>query len=391
MVPIILSWLNLNLSHHTPQTITISNVYKYLGITINSKLCFTVHHQKVITNATWWTFQISRLLRITRGIPPKWMCQFYNTVAVPAFTYAANIWFTPLCPLPNSTKQTGSVAVVKHLIPSQCKAAKLITSALNTTVSDVLQVDVHANLLPVDLLFDKILFCSTVRLSSLPPSHPLYRPVWKATKHYITHHCSPLHNLFLPFNLDPLNIETVTPTWCRPNFQPLISSTPLQDKDAALANALHTHKNSTFSVYCNRSGYEGSIGAATVLYINSIELSHLLYHLDPETDHTVYEGEWVGLNLALHLLSLLCIILYPKVAIGTNNQAAIKALTNQCNAPTLPTTFLTGSMTQQKNSGKSKPSSETSPSPLLLMLHHNSPSPHCDNGPLDSRAFQLCI
>ena len=111
------------------------------------------------------------------------MRQLYNTVAIPAFTYAADVWFTPIRPSPNCNKHTGSVTIVKCLIPVQRKATKTITGALNTTASDVL--DTHANLLPVDLLFDKVLFRSVVRLTSLPPSHLLHSPVQKAAKCHI--------------------------------------------------------------------------------------------------------------------------------------------------------------------------------------------------------------
>ena len=38
------------------------------------------------------------------------------------------------------------------------------------------------------------------------------------------------------------------------------------------------------------------------MYINKTEKHSLHYYLGPLSDHTVYEGEIVGLILALHLL-----------------------------------------------------------------------------------------
>ncbi|KNZ72485.1 hypothetical protein J132_02996 [Termitomyces sp. J132] len=52
-------------------------------------------------------------------------------------------------------RRLGSVAIIKKLCPSQHRAAKLVTGALSTAVGDALNV--HANLLPVDLLFCKVL------------------------------------------------------------------------------------------------------------------------------------------------------------------------------------------------------------------------------------------
>ncbi|KAF8218529.1 hypothetical protein L208DRAFT_1350502, partial [Tricholoma matsutake] len=57
-------------------------------------------------------------------------------------------------------------------------AAKLITGSLSTTAGDVL--DIHANLLPIDLLYHKILFCAIICLASLPSSHPLHNHVHSA-------------------------------------------------------------------------------------------------------------------------------------------------------------------------------------------------------------------
>ncbi|KAF8154760.1 hypothetical protein B0H34DRAFT_616330, partial [Crassisporium funariophilum] len=55
--------------------------------------------------------------------------------------------------------------------------------------------------------------------------------------------------------------------------------------------------------------------------------------LGPDTHHTVYEAEIVGLTLSLHLLTSLGRQLSDAVTLGSNSQAAIRALNNQLPHP----------------------------------------------------------
>lgn len=88
------------------------------------------------------------------------MRQLYLTVAVPAFTYAADVWYTGIRKPPGALKASGSVAVTKKLVTIQRRAAKHITGALSTTAGDVL--DTHAYLFPIDLLMLRILYNATL-------------------------------------------------------------------------------------------------------------------------------------------------------------------------------------------------------------------------------------
>ncbi|KNZ80407.1 hypothetical protein J132_05994 [Termitomyces sp. J132] len=95
--------------------------------------------------------QIVRLSHVSGGMPPHHICQLYNTVAVLAFTYAADIWYTGISDTARGSRCSSSVAVMKELSSVQQRAAKIVTGALSTAASDIL--DIHANLLPIDLLF----------------------------------------------------------------------------------------------------------------------------------------------------------------------------------------------------------------------------------------------
>jgi len=321
-----ISRLNLN-GMSTHQTVKTVASYKYLGVIFDSRLCWTAHLQRVITSATWWSTQAIHLSKVSGGMPSRRVHQLYNTVAVPAFTYAADIWFTGIRPSPTSKKRLGSVAITKKLISIQRWIFKLVTGALSSTTGDVL--DVHANLLPIDLLFNKVLFRATIRIASLPSTHPLHKLACKAAKRYVRKHRSPLHNLFEALDLDPNAIEPIAPTRCRPNYVLLFSTFVPTSKPIALREAGEHHRNTHISIYCDGSGFEEEIGASTVMYTNSVETKHIFYYLGPASRHTVYEGEIVGITLALHLLTSLQATLRSYTVVGTDSQATILALNNQ--------------------------------------------------------------
>ena len=44
---------------------------QYLGVLFDPKLRWTAHHEKVTASATWWSLQVSRLSRVSGGMPPS--------------------------------------------------------------------------------------------------------------------------------------------------------------------------------------------------------------------------------------------------------------------------------------------------------------------------------
>jgi hypothetical protein len=111
----------------------------------------------------------------------------------------------------------------------------------------------------------------------------------------------------------------------RPNYKKKFTTHIAADKEKALKEAETLHNATTYTVYSDGSGFENGIGAAAVMYINQTESQSLWVHLGPSTEHTVYEGELMGLCLALHILSSLPFTICSQIIIGTDNQAAIKS------------------------------------------------------------------
>jgi ribonuclease HI len=200
-------------------------------------------------------------------------------------------------------------------------AALTITGGLRSTATDIL--DLHANLLPVELLMHKICFSATTRLTTVPDTHPLFPMVTRCSRRYVKRHKSALHNLFHIYKIQPQLVETINPIRQRPsyvkNFQTHIAST----SEAAIKEDAELENNTDIRIYSDGSGYKGKAGAAATLYRGNNRPRTLQYCLGKLTEHTVYEAEAMGVTLGLHLLRK---EVAPKQSsISIDNQAVINA------------------------------------------------------------------
>ena len=122
--------------------------------------------------------------------------------------YAADIFLTPRQNIGKVMKDRRTKqAIVTKLASVQRHAALMITGAMKTTTTDA--TEVMANLIPFSLLVDKYRQCTAIRLATLPPSHPLHKPVINAAKRLVKHQPSPLHNLMHRYKIQPQNMETI--------------------------------------------------------------------------------------------------------------------------------------------------------------------------------------
>ena len=99
----------------TSNTITLTQTYKYLGVILDPKLTWHAHITKVIASTTHWTQQLWWVSKTTRSLSPSRTHQLYNTVTVPAFTYASDIWYTLPFKQAHLQKSSGSVASMESL------------------------------------------------------------------------------------------------------------------------------------------------------------------------------------------------------------------------------------------------------------------------------------
>ena len=311
----------------TTSAIKAVNSYKYLGVIFDAALKWSLHHAKVVATATFWASQIWRISKPASGMPASGVRQLYNTVAVPGLTYGAEVWYTGLYKPKEEGNTKGSVAITNKLRSIQHKVASTITGALRTTAGDTL--DAHANLLPVDLLFNKVPFRAATRLCSLPNTHPLHDTLKTAARRKVKRHKSPIHHLLYLSRLKPGDIETIKAVRRRPDYAPSFDRYICDTKDDAYTMATIAHVSNKYKVYSDGSGFEGGIGASAILYRGPNVVKTLRYYLGTDKHHTVYEAEGIGVYMGMHLLTSLSSKFTGAVILGTDSQALIKATENQ--------------------------------------------------------------
>src|ERR1700723_3573891 len=191
--------------HINPSTST-----KFLGVTFDQELRWTEQAKSALAKATKWTLMYRLLASQSSRINSKFMRRLYLAVAVPKLTYTADIWYTPIHLEEGHTRRSGSIGITNQLGRVQRMGTLAITGALRSTATDT--ADLHANILPIDLLLNKICHRAVLRMATLPPHHPLHKLLRTCAKRYVKRHRSPLHHLTHVFKIVPDDIETLVVT-----------------------------------------------------------------------------------------------------------------------------------------------------------------------------------
>ena len=175
----------------------------------------------------------------------------------------------------------------------------MITGAMKTTAMDVLEV--MANLLPFHLLVDKYRHRAAIRLATLPGSHLLHKPVANAASRLVKRHPTPLHDLMHRYGIQPHKVETIEAVCFDTGWKPGLTTKVITDTDKVIEEI--QNDNPDVKVFTDGSGMEGKIGAAAVLYRNGNLKTKLRHQLGTQRQHTVYEGEGIGIVLGARLIS----------------------------------------------------------------------------------------
>ena len=318
---------NLQLPQITVKPVTSA---KYLGVIFDQNLRWTAQLANVITKGSKWAAQIKRATRPSWGITPKYARRLYISTALPKILYAVDVWCTPLHGTEVGPRTKGSVTAIKRLTTAQRAGTIAITGGLRTSPTDAL--DACANTIPASLLVEKWCFKAAVRLATLPPEHPLYKPVKASANKYIRRHKAPLHNLMQITKIDPDKMEKISIAVRNPldaNKIPLRISIA-SDKEKSKAESINAPE--TVKVYTDGSEIKGKVGAAAVLLRPGRSPRVLHYHIGSKTEHTTSEAEMVGLLMGLHLIKT------EKAgntsfALGTDDKEAIRSLTSDLTQP----------------------------------------------------------
>ena len=273
---------------------------KFLGVIVDGKLKFKQHAEYALAKGTKWLQQFGRLARPKNGIRAKHVLTLYKQMLIPAMLYAASVWITPQRKVATRKNTYGSVGLIRKLARVHRQACLLITGAMRTTATDVLEA--HLNLLPFHLLVDSCIVREATRLCSLPSTHPLHPHVHRATC-FVKRHRSPLHEVLAAYDLHPTDMETIAAVRLPPGWRAPFPVEVAPDKDAASAKEDLWVTRPGHRIYTDGSDYEEGVGTSAVLYCpGTVEPTILRYHLGPSSWHTVYEAEIVGLILGISLL-----------------------------------------------------------------------------------------
>ena len=219
---------------------------------------------------------------------------------------------------------------MRLLTQTQRSGALAITGALCTAPTDTLNA--CSFLPPAIHTIDKWCHHAALRLASVPPEHPLHKPVKHSTSRYIRRHRSPLHVLFNGYDFDHKRLEKIPFKPRNPASKgklPFTIRIP-HNKEASIEEALRA--NEKVQVYSDGSATNNRVGAAAILIRPGKPHRTLHLHLGPDSKHMVHEAELVGILLALQLIksekggqtSFL---------IGVDNQAALAAFSSDMRSP----------------------------------------------------------
>lgn len=298
--------------------IQASNTAKYLGIIMDWKLRWKEQVQAAVAKGKAAVLAVAQLTRPTFGMPHKYIRQLYTVVVAPKMEYGLQVWYEPIREIPDCKRLKGSVSVANQLSKVQRLAAILTTGALRSTAADTL--DYHAFLPPTHIRLNTSVFNAAARLASLPASHPLYRPVLRCMRRYPHYHHSPLHKMFQAFPMIR-NVETIETAPPSVSWNVQFTSSIAASHEEVIA-ALPQYAES-LCIFTDRSGYEGGIGTSAVATDNKGQEHVRKKHLGSALHHTVFEGEVVGLILALNIIR--SIPRTRSVTILADNQVAITA------------------------------------------------------------------
>ena len=301
---------------------------KYLGVYLDQNLLGKEQLAYIIGKGAKWAAQIRRVSRPSWGLTPKAARKMYIGVALPRILYGVETWSAPPRKVINGNKST--TAATRKLATAQRAGTLAITGGFRTSPTDAL--DAHASLLPMKLRLKRVRYTKAIRLASLPKAHPLHKPIRTAYRRQVKRHKSSVHVLASTLSSDPDKIETIPVVRMNPALKrkdPVTVRIP-SDKEASIREDRQARE--VIKIYSDGSIHNGSVGAAAVLYRGGKFKKSLKLHLGPEEEHTVYEAELAGLIMAMHLIKT---VKKGKVAcaIGTDSQAAVKALHSELTKP----------------------------------------------------------
>ena len=291
--------------------------HKFLGVIIDEQLRFKEQMAAAAAKGTKYALACRRLAKPSLGIRQKHMKRLYDSVVVPKMFYAVDVWGAEMVSrLGSRAGRKGNGRILDKVLRMH---ALTTTGAMRTTATDAAVA--HANLTPTPFLLRKLCFQAYARMTTLPSSNPIHKEVRSANRH-CKRHKSPLHHLALTFLLHPKDTEEITAPCHSPKWNPNVAIVIDGVKEEAVERANKAQEE--VQIFTDGSGFNNGIGAAAILRRPGKADKILRFHLGSAKEHTVYNGEQVGMVLGAELLRREGYL--HSAYMGVDNQAAIQAV-----------------------------------------------------------------
>ena len=284
-------------------TIAPSDSHRFLGLLMDYRLRFHQHVAYALGKGMAWVATLRRLVHSHYGLAPSLVRRLYLAVAIPGMLYAVDTFITPVKTAPGQKRPRGSEGAVRKLARVHREALILITGGMRSAPTDLMTA--HADMLPFRHLVDKLCQRATIRLCTLPPSHPLTSHVCRAARHYVKRHRSALHELLHTYadKNTPNHMEKILAVRHHPAWQPRVWAHVPSSKEAAEDDDAEWARHHGIMVYSDGSEQGGKVGAAAVLLRRGTRRYKILHHhLGTSEEHGIFEAEIVGSILGAELL-----------------------------------------------------------------------------------------
>jgi len=186
------------------------------------------------------------------------------------------------------TSRIGPAKALDQIVTIQRVGALAITGGLRTSATDALNV--HAHLLPAELMVRKWCHRALTRIATLPKEHPLHKIIRNCRTSKVKRHKGPLHHLVRWFKLDTLKTEKI-PTAARDltKIGKILLKVHIADsREESIEEAANAKEE--FQIYSDGSALEGKVGAAAILIHKGRHTQTLHYHLGSDEEHTHQEN-----------------------------------------------------------------------------------------------------
>lgn len=294
--------------------------HKFLGVLLDQELSFDIQAEEAYKKGHAWITQYGRLAKMADGVNAKNMRRFYLSIALPKILYASELYL-----FPDKQGRNSSRKHIQKLTWIHRMAAIKMTRALRTTATNV--AEIHANIMPLAKLISQRNQRAALRIATKKEQDPIHKLLKEVARRGRKKNKTPIHEMVKAYGIGPKVVEEINVSIHSPKWLPT-HKISIADREMALKEA--TEEDSGVVIFSDGSGFGGKIGAAAILYEDREKQLWRRKGLGTEKDHTVYEGELVGIILGLDLA-------YQtnrrRVTIWLDNQVAIRASAKQESRP----------------------------------------------------------